>query len=163
MIIAPWMWGLGVLGIGAAGVVAYEVVKAGPAGGSTKVAPPPPPSPVLRVAVAPIGTFGGPQPPPGALVIVSPGQTATQSVPQTQYLVLELPPDSKWVRVVTVDTGAHQTGQIGLGIDFTSAIAFTAAQLGANAAVVATWIDAAGATQSTTIPFIVQKVVALHP
>lgn len=166
MTIAPWIWGLGVLGVGVAGVVAYEVVKAGPgAATGARIAPSAPPPPALRVALSPAGTFtsGGVQPPPGVLLTVVPGSMGDQVIPQTQYLVLQLPSGGKWTRVVYEDSTGRTVAQVGLGNDFTSAIALTGAQLASSQEVAAFWTDANGLPQTSIIPFTIQKVVTLNP
>lgn len=180
MTIAPWVYGVGVVGLGAVGVVAYEILKrpAASNGGLITFAPganapiipgaAPPIVDVIRPPPPGSQTFSQVQPPGGPEVTISPGMLASVQVPQNQSLTLVLPPGGKWVKVIYGNANSNpQTiqAQINLAGDQLAPIAISGAQLLGGTAVGIEWIDRNAASQVTGVPYTIQKVVTvrLHP
>lgn len=173
MTIAPWIWGLGVVAIGGAGIAVYEVTrpKATTAGGlvtaSRGIVPgaAPPLVAVNRPSTPGTQTFAQTQPLGGPSVTIAPGMMASVQVPQNEALTLVLPAGGKWTQIKFVNastTPETVLGQVNLAGDLTSPVALTAGQLSGSNAIAIEWIDRNAAAQMTGIPFTIQKVVTIR-
>lgn len=189
MVIAPWMWGVGVVAAAGAGIAVYEVTR------------PKPVAPLLVAVTAPVvapkpvvtqfTTALRPQPianalialstpnlglPVGPIVTMVPGTTTGQpgvtsaTVLAGQNLTVVLPSGAqKWIAVAWGVSGppgspvVNPNGQVTLGNDVTSPITLTLDQLTGSNELVAEWIDSQGTTQGTLVNLSLAKVVVLRP
>ena len=175
MKVKPWMLGLGIVGVGVAGVMAYEAVQSRKtaAAGATfaaqlaaKTGPPPPLINVLRpIPSTGAGTFSSNAPPAGPQLTMAPGAMSTQ-LTGTSWVTLILPPGASWTTIIIGNSSTHAIfAQVGLNGDTTSAISLSIGQLVGTNMIVAGWKDSAGRAQQTVVslPLVVApKPLTFH-